>query len=117
QRNTVTLAGAPPNSLTRLRPPRTVNESESAKSPSYQLTPNRNCQSYFAMSKPTDAGSHLLREKSGRSRSKRVREAKLRYRIRLKKEGKVVVSIPLSHGANMLLKENAESVWKTATAL
>jgi len=69
------------------------------------------------MSKPTEQGSHAGRPKSGRSRSEIVREAKVRYRIRLKEEGKVFVSVPISQQANMLLKETAESVGKTATSL
>ena len=69
------------------------------------------------MSKPTKQGPQAGRPKSGRSRSEILHEAKLRYRIPPKAEGKVVISIPISQEANMLLKENADSAGKTATAL
>src|SRR6059036_1183215 len=69
------------------------------------------------MNKPTDQGPHAGRPKGGRSRSQSLREARVSYRTGLKAEGKVVVSVPISEEANLLLKESAESVGKTATAL
>lgn len=57
------------------------------------------------------------RPRSGRSRSESLREAKARYRARLRDEGKVLVTVPLSQEANVALRETAESSGKSATAL
>jgi DNA modification methylase len=68
------------------------------------------------MSKPKKQASPG-RPRSGRSRSEILREAKVRYRIRLKEQGKVVVSLPISEEANLILKDGAESSGQSATAL
>src|SRR5882762_9165472 len=80
------------------------------------LTGNHNSKG-SDMAKPQKQGPPPGRPKSGRSRPEILREAKVRYRIRLKEQGKVMVSVPISHEANLLLKEGAESSGKTATAL
>lgn len=66
---------------------------------------------------PHKQGPPAGRPKSGRSRPEILREAKVRYRLRLKEQGKVTVSVPISQEANLSLKEGAESSGKTATAL
>ena len=53
----------------------------------------------------------------GKSRTEIVREAKARYRAKLKREGKIMVTFPISEETNKRIKEEAQSYGKTATAL
>jgi len=53
----------------------------------------------------------------GKQRTQIVNEAKARYRTKLKTEGKVFVSFPISKETNFLIKENAKSYGKSASLL
>jgi DNA modification methylase len=57
------------------------------------------------------------RPRSGKARSAILREAKVRYRLRLKEDGKVTITLPISQEANMLLKESATASGQSTTAL
>ena len=68
-------------------------------------------------SEPKAAEQSRGRPVSGKSRAEIVREAKARYRARLKEEGKVVVTLPIATELNECIREEAESRGRTATAL
>src|SRR5947208_923889 len=69
------------------------------------------------MTDPKSTPTKRGRPPSGSERAQTLREAKVRYRVRLKEHGKVTVTLPISQDANLILKESATSAGKSATAL